>query len=39
MLTVNEIAGFLSQLFFWNKLMKQPHFLHVDTNPQKLKVN
>ena len=31
MLTVNEIAGLLSPLFLWNKLMKQPHFLRVDT--------
>ena len=36
---VNEISGFLSELFLWNKLMKQSHFLHVDTNSQKLKVD
>ena len=36
--SANQIAG-LSQLFLWNKSMKQPHFLHVDTNSQKLKVD
>ena len=35
MLSTNQIAGFLNQ----NKLMKQPHFLYVDTNSQKLKVD
>ena len=39
MLSASEITGFLNQLFLWNKLMKQPHFLHVDTNSQKLKVD
>ena len=39
MLSANQIAGFLNQLFFRNKLMKQPYFLHVDTNSQKLKVD
>ena len=39
MLTVTESAGFLSQLFLWNKLMKQPHFLHVDTNSRKSKAD
>ena len=35
MLCVIQIVGFLSQLFFKNKLMKQPHFLPADTNSQK----
>ena len=39
MLSANQIAGFLNQLFFQNKSMKEPHFLHVDTNSQKLKVD
>ena len=37
MLSANQNAGFL--LFLQNKSMKQPHFLHVDTNSQKLKVD
>ena len=36
MLSANQIAGVLNQLFLQNKLMKQPH---VDTNSQKLKVD
>ena len=36
--SASQIAGFLIQLFLQNKSMKQPHFLHVDTNSQKLKV-
>ena len=36
---MNQIAGFLNELFLQNKLMKQPHFLHVDTSSQKLKVD
>ena len=39
MLSANEIAGFLNQLFLQNKLMKQPLFLYVDTNSQKLKTD
>ena len=35
MLSTNPIEGFLNQ----NKSMKQPHFLHVDANSQKLKVD
>ena len=38
MLSANQIAEFLNQLFLQNKSMKQPHFLHVDINSQKLKV-
>ena len=39
MLSANQIVGFLNQVFLQNKLMKQPHFWHVDTNSQKLKVD
>ena len=39
MISANQIAGFFNQLFLQNKLMKQHHFLHVDTNSQKLKVD
>ena len=39
MLSADQIATFLNQPFLENKLMKQPHFLHVDTNSQKLKVD
>ena len=39
MLLANLIAGFLNQLLFLNKSMKHPHFMHVDTNSQKLKVD
>ena len=38
MFSANQITGFLIQLFLKNKSMKQPHFLHVDTNSQKLKL-
>ena len=38
MLLANQIAEFLNQLFLQSKLMKQPYFLHVDTNSQKLKL-
>ena len=38
MLSANQITGFLNQLLLQNKSMKQPHFLYVDTNSQKLKV-
>ena len=35
MLLASQIAaGFLNKLFLRNKLMKQPHFWHVDTNSQ-----
>ena len=39
MLSANQIAGFSNQPFLQNKSMKQPHFLHVDTNSEKLKVD
>ena len=31
MLSAYEIAGFLTQLYLQNKIMKNPDFLHVDT--------
>ena len=34
MLSTSQIAGFLC---LQNKFIKQPHFLHVDINSQKLK--
>ena len=39
MLTAIQTAGFLNQAFLQSKSMKQPHFLYVDTNSQKLKVD
>ena len=39
MLSVNQIAGVPNQPFLQNKWMKQPNFLHFDTNSQKLKVD
>ena len=39
MISFNQNAGFLNQLFLQSKSMKQPHFLHVNTNLQKLKVD
>ena len=39
MLSASQIAGFLNQLFIQNKLLKQPYFMHVDTNSEKLKVD
>ena len=38
MLSANQIARLLNQLISQNKSIKQPHFLHVDTNSQKSKV-
>ena len=38
MLSANQIAGVLNQLFLQGKSTKQPHFLYVDTNSQKSKV-
>ena len=38
MLSATQIERFLNQQFLQNKLMKQAHFLHVDTNLQNLKV-
>ena len=38
LLSTSQIAGFLNQLFLQSLLIKQPHFLHVYTNCQKLKV-
>ena len=34
-----RLQNFLVNFFFLNKSMKQPHFWHVDTNSQKLKVD
>ena len=39
MLSANQIARFLNQPFLQDKSIKQPNFLHVDTNSQKLKVD
>ena len=39
MVSANQIAGFLTLLFLQNKSVKQPHFLHVDINLQKSKVD
>ena len=38
MFSANQIAGFLNHEFLQNKSIKQHHFLHADTNSQKLKV-
>ena len=37
MLLANQIVGFLNQLYLYNKMMKKPDFLFVDTNSMKLK--
>ena len=39
MLSAIQIAGLLNQIFLQTKSMKQPHFLHGDTNSQKLRVD
>ena len=39
MLSANQSAGFLNQLFLQNKSMKQPHFVYVDANSGKLKAH
>ena len=39
MLSVNQIARFLNQLFLQNKLMKQSHFICMLIQTQKLKVD
>ena len=39
MFSANQIAGFFNQPYLQNKSMKQPDFLHVDTNLHKLKVD
>ena len=38
-LSVNQIAALFNQPYLQNKSMKQPYFLHVDTNSHKLKVD
>ena len=39
MFSANQIAGFFNQPYLQNKSVKQPDFLHVDTNSYKFKVN
>ena len=39
MVSSNQILGFLNQPFLQNKLIKQRHSLHVETDPQKLKAD
>ena len=39
MLSANQAAWFLNQLFLQNKSMKQRHFLDSDTNSEKLKLS
>ena len=39
MFSANQIAASFNQPYLQNKLMKQPDFLHVDTNSGKVKVN
>ena len=39
MLSANQTAWFLNQLFLQNKSMKQRHFLDIDTNSEKLKLS
>ena len=39
MFLANKIAKFLNQMYLCNKMIKQPDFLHVDTNSWKLKVD
>ena len=39
MVSASQIVGFLNEPFHQDKLMKQPDFLHVDTNLQKLQGN
>ena len=39
MFSANQIAGFFNQPYLQNKSMKEPDFLHVDTNSHKLKVD
>ena len=38
MFSANQIAGFFNYTYLQNKSIKQPDFLHVDTNLHKLKV-
>ena len=39
MFSASQIAGFFNEPYLQNKSMKQPDFLHVDTNSHKLKVD
>ena len=37
MLAANKIAGFLNELYLYNKIVKKPDFLLVDRDSWKLK--
>ena len=37
-LSANQIAGFLNQLYLQHKMMKKPEFLHANTDSWKLKI-
>ena len=39
MFLANQVAVSLNQLYLYNKTMKEPDFLHTDTNSLKLKVD
>ena len=39
MFAANQITGFFNQSYLQNKSIKQPVFLHVDTNSHELKVD
>ena len=39
MFTANQITGFFNQPYLQNKSIKQPVFLHVDTNSHELIVD
>ena len=39
MISANQIAEFLHELFPQSKLNKQLHFYHADKNSQKLKID
>ena len=39
MLSVNQITGFLDQLYLWNKIMKKPDFVHVVADSWKIEAD
>ena len=39
MFSANQIAGFFNQPYLQNKSMRQPVFLHVNTNSRQLKID
>ena len=39
MLLENQIKGLLNQLYLYNKMMKKPDFLYVDTDSWKVEVD